>query len=946
MTRFLRNAAQKILADGFTGANSVIILPNRRSELFLKKELKSLAEEDIWLPDFYPIDEFIQKTSGLRKANNIDLSFELFEIHCKIEGSNAKTIDEFLTWAPVIISDFNDIDNSLANPKEIFEQLSAIKAIKAWNPDGSPLTELQLKHLHFFNSMYEYYAEFTSALLNKSIGYQGQINRYLCDKITNLKNGFDWDNYLLIGINALSEAELQIFDFINKNYHTDFIWDVDNFYYSNNDNGNKHHEAGKHIHHIIKRLKLNAPESISSYLTKSEKSIRIYGVPKNVGQAKYIGQELKLNSNLHTESVDEGSNSNTAIVLANEQLLIPLLNSLPSSYKDNEIPYNLTLGYPLKNSQIDHFFNSWVDIHISLNHNKTTINSNEFISLISNPYVKQLLFKNEFATNAIFGNINANNITSISAENLKDLLQKTNADSYSLMRKIINFGYNSNILMILENLSSTLYESSGIIEKQNILFREQTSSLKKIISKLILIVSRYQNIINIHTLKKIGNQIIKQSNINLVGEPLHGIQIMGMLETRTLDFDNVYILSVNEGVLPKTTDIDSFIPIDIRLQHKLPLPSDKSDIYSYHFYRLLQRSKQVTLVYNSDTDKLGSGEKSRFILQIENELCKLNPKIRLSNEIITTDISASIHTEKPIEVEKSDEIINIIKQKFISGYSASLINTYIACPLKFYFSQLLNLNTKTNVGQQIEANTFGTIIHEVLENIYKPTIGQELNPEILKKAFPIVRETITSSFNKYFSLSEIFSGKNLLLFEMANNIVNNFIKWETKNLQRARYKLLYVEKKTSVQITTKDTPIVFKGVIDRVDKIIPNGNIRIIDYKTGSVKHSELIVNNTDDLITNPNFAKAFQVTFYAWLFNKQNENIPTESGIISTRNISKGFIPLVIKEFSNINNYFEIFEESLLDISTEIVNQNIPFVQTQDKQRCTYCDYKSICNK
>lgn len=943
MKKFLKQAAETIINNGFTGINSVVILPNRRSEVFLKEEIKNLNKTNIWLPEFYPVDEFIQKVSGLKKADNITTSFELYNVYAKIEGNKAKTIDDFLTWAPVILSDFNDIDNSLADAKAIYEQLSAIKAIQAWNPDGRPLTELQRNYLHFFNSMYQYYIELSSVLIPKGIGYQGLISKYLLENISSLSHNLKWNNYLFVGINALSEAELQIIDHINQIYNTDFIWDVDDFYFGKTV---LQHEAGKHIQHIINRLKIPPPEIVEKRLTETKKNIRILGVPKSIGQVKFIGQELSRNSRNYINQDNKSENLNTAIVLGNEQLVIPLLHSLPFSTLNNNtpIPYNLTLGYPLKNSQIDHFFSTWADIIISLNNNKG-IKTNELINMLSSPFVKHLLHNDSWLCEVIIKNLITNNISFVTFEDLKELLSIEKRDLYQKLLNIISYNSTNSISTTLDELKITLIEGVKETKNKNILIHEQLQTLIKILGKLTDLAKNNENILNFTALKKVGKQLIGQSNIDLVGEPLRGIQIMGMLETRTLDFDNIYILSVNEGVLPKTSNIDSFIPFDIRRENKLPLPSDNSDIYAYHFFRLLQRGTNITLVYNSDTDKLGGGEKSRFILQIENELSKINPKLDLICKTISTNISKSVNKESSIEIVKTQEILKRIEDISKTGYSASLFNSFITCPLKFYFSQLSRLNTTASTEQSIEANTFGTIVHEALEIIYKPFLGKEIDVASVRKSLNN-RKVITSIFNKYYKNGNISYGKNLLIFEVANNTINNFVNWDIKNLKKAPSILLSAEKKISKDIIVKGNAIKFKGVIDRVDSIISTGTIKIIDYKTGGVETKDLIINSTQDLFIDPKFAKAFQVTYYAWLFNPQNKNDNIETGIISTRNISRGFIPLVLKQFSSVNEYFGEFENSIFNLIREISDPDIPFVQTPDNKRCTWCDYKSICNR
>ncbi len=930
MEKFLKKAANKILNDSFTGPNSIVILPNRRSEVFLKQELKSLNNSDIWLPDFYPISEFFQRISRLTLADSITTGFELFQVYNEIESVNAKPVDDFLTWASMIINDFNDIDNALVDASKTYEHLTAIKAIQQWNPDGRSLTSLQNNYLNFFNSMYSYYAGLKNRLITKGIGYQGMINRHVAENIGKCSKDLSWNRFLIVGINALSESEISAMKYIYQNYETEFLWDLDNYYYNNIDNN--YHEAGKHIRHIITRLNLKPPEDIESNLANNPKSIRVLGIPKNIGQVKFIGQELLENQQL--------INSKTAIVLGNEQLLIPLLNSLPKSEDGNK--YNLTLGYPLANSIIEHFFVLWVDAISSIKLNKD-IETGKLINLLNNPLVK-LIIGNKIEK--LINEIIKQNTYLISETNVQLLCEKGGVNIFAIISSLFNDYKINDINDTIINLKNTLLNSINKSANLNFLFKEQIHNLIQILGKLSRYVSENIGIIQYSTLKKIGKQLIGMSKLNLIGEPLEGLQIMGMLETRTLDFDNVYVLSVNEGELPKTSSIDSFIPFDIRRDLKLPLPSDKSEIYTYHFYRLLQRSKNVTLIYSSDTDAFGGGEKSRFILQLKNELIKQNKNIDFTESIITTEVyddKQSLNNSQTIEIVKSDDIINMINNISIRGYSASLLITYITCPLKFYFSQILQLNTSKPLEQSIEANTFGTVVHEVLENVYIQFKGKKIEPTVLKDLSKIIDRLLIETFTKY-KIGNLSTGKNLLIFEVAKKYVKSIISWDIKELKKSPSTLISTEFKLFKNISINGLNNNFKGTVDRVDD--KTKHIRIIDYKTGFVEPKHLKVTDVEELFTNPEKSKAFQVMYYAWLYSLQFDTMNLETGIISTRSISNGFMPLLLKEYPNINEYFDGFGSSVFNLINEIKNQDLTLSQTADTERCKYCDYKNICNR
>ena len=659
-----------------------------------------------------------------------------------------------------------------------------------------------------------------------------------------------------------------------------------------------------------------------------------------------MGQEL-LNHFDSDKNQSKSPMQNTAIVLANEELLIPLLNSLPSSQSNSEKLYNVTLGYPLNNSQIEHFFNSWIDLIVSQSQNNGNIHTSKIISLLNNPILKQLINNNE--SEIIINYLTTNNIAIITADELNNKFYNNNKTKLQLILPLLYIREKDKVTTTLERFLKALILIVTNNHNFNILIKEQFQQLIKIINKLILLSTENKNIINYNTIKKIGHQLISQSTINLIGKPLVGIQIMGMLETRNLDFENIYILSVNEGTIPKTNTINSFIPMDIRSSWKLPMPSDESDIYAYHFYRLLQRAKNITLVYNSDVEKLGGGEKSRFILQIENELMKTNPLLEINNKIINTDIiqdSFKDAQSQKIIINKNEDISRKLLVIAKNGYSPSILSSYITCPLKFYFSHILKISTNSTIEQSVEANTFGTVVHAVLEEIYKQLEGQEIVGDFLKKHKKITRTLLKKQFKLNFSNSELNSGKNLLIFEVAHNYIIGLLNWDISYLKNHKAIIKNTEVKIVRCLKQNSQNINFKGYIDRIDTSVPDGTTRIIDYKTGKVESRDLTISNTENITTDPKYAKAFQVIFYAWLYHHQNPITKLETGIISLRSISNGFIPLKLKEYDNIQDYFDDFSKSLIKLVTDISDTNLPFTQTDDTSRCEWCDFKSICNR
>ncbi len=951
MEKFLQKVAEFILNDvGKECLHTAVILPNKRSEIFLKDHLKKLVSGPFWLPGIYSVDEFLEKASGLAEQDPVALYFELFDIHREITGKEARSIDDFLAWAPVMLSDFNDIDLYLADPEKIFTHLSDIKAMEEWNPDGRELTPLQQNYLAFFRSLYQYYKQLNERLQKNGAGYKGMVYRYLFENIEKLSTGWPWKRFVLAGFNALSKAEKNIFGYIIQNYQTDIFWDLDEYYFQPGEK--KQHEAGRFIHDLVKEWKVENIQWIGNHLLNDDdKEITLLGIPKNIGQVKFAGQQIETWFKNDKTIVEKQSFSETAIVLADEELLLPLLNSLPTikTENGNTIGYNVTMGYPLTDSPFTDLANQWLNLLIQHNEQSNRNYSVYYLlSLIGNPAF-QFTFEgiSKGMPRMLTENLNRLNSVYLSFDQVMDQFPDADEKSGDLMEIILNAGKSP--MTFISAFITFLQSSKQVIDEsghKNDLLREQMAITMNLVKKLDILLQDNAGLLTLKAVQNIFNQLIRRTGINLKGEPLEGIQVMGMLETRNLDFKNIILLSANDGILPKTSNLESFIPFDIRSVYHLPLPKDKSDVYAYHFYRLLQRARNVIVVYNSEPGDLGGGEKSRFILQIEKELAPANKKLRVLNKALSIPFNAS-NKEEHITIPKTNEILNLIRKKLKSGISPTALSVYISCPLKFYFRYVLGLKAPDSIDESIEADVFGTVVHHVLQDIYSGAKGKPITVDFLKVQLKRTDDLLLKGFAEKYPGGDINSGKNLLILKVAGKYVRRFIHLEIDELKRKNRYLIATEQVLQHQLDVEGETILLKGTIDRSDKINGAGMVRIIDYKTGAVDQTNLNLKEWDKLITEPNMAKAFQVFFYAYLFAKNNEDIrQIEAGIYSLRKLSQRFIRLTLPDSDNLSESFPRFEEQLSSLIRNMLDPTETMHQTDDEDQCKWCDFKEICNR
>jgi len=957
MKKFLETVAQKIISLKAESANTAVIVPNKRSALFLKDILKRELKQAFWLPEFFSLDSFFQRASGFSSADPFNIALELYFIHKNIAKKNHRPLEDFLSWSSIIISDFNDVDLNMADAEKLFHHLSANKAIQEWNLDGSPLTEMQVNYLNFYRSLWDYYQQLRLVLLNEKQGYPGLIYRYLAENFDDLQHEWHWRHFVVAGMNALSPAETYIFKKLNQTFDVTFVWDVDTYYYTGSSKQPENPEPGRFIHHAINQLNLTPPEPIDNLLTTDKKELEIIGIQGEIAQTKYAAEWIKTRiEKIETERKlqngapqDEDPLKEIAIVLADENLLIPLLNALPPVFDldHQEKKYNITMGYPLKNSQFELVLHQWVKILNQLEQSKEAILSLHLLDFLQNPILQSVL-NNEHPgfTKFLVHKLTSGNLNSITRDELSKIIINQPAKTVEQLIRLITrcdgpelinryhqllINYQS---IVIGNKTTTSLEQNQLLQAIQV-----TTTLKR---KIEQSKERF----TFKAALKVLLQFIKKTQVHLIGQPLEGIQVMGLLETRNLDFENILVLSANEGSLPANNQMESFIPFDVRHQFSLPLPKDSQDVTAYHFYRLLQRSKHATFLYNSSTAGLGSNDISRFLLQLETELVPLNPSIQFSSKQLTLPVFTQNHNHK-IVVEKTE--IPMAKLFFVAekGLSPSAINAYIQCPLRFYFRYILEIYPPETMEQSMESNTFGTIVHGVLEQIYMPFVNKLIEPSLLRQRLNEINRLIEEEYRKLYKGKSPIRGKNLLMMQVTKKMIRQTILDDCDSLEADPRILLGIEDTISTSISTQYGNVHLKGKMDRVDIKQKEGEIRIIDYKTGSVLEKDLNIKEIEQLTSSPDYPKAFQLMLYALMYHENHrENQHLTVGNISLRNHSQGFIFPKFTDNSTIIDSLGDFKTSLILLIENMLDQHQAFIQTENIDLCTFCDYRQICNR
>jgi len=917
MTSFIYDVLKDLEIHSKDVSKLSLILPNKRAGVFLKMEWSKLNKTTGFLPQIIAIETFIEELSQLRLLNNTELIFEFYEVYLELTPLVERdSFDNFSKWAPIVLQDFNEIDRYLIPQRKIFEYLSAIQEINHWSLESNS-TPLIKSYLSFWNKIYIYYRKFTEHLIQKGEGYQGLIYREAVENLETYIQNHPDKLHIFLGFNALNASESTIIQELLQQDKAKIYWDIDQTFLET-----PQHDAGYFIRQHQKtwnHFKSQPFKWVSNYYTKP-KNISIAGTPKNIGQVKYVGTLLQ-------KLYNENELQNTALVLGNEDLLIPILNSLPRCIED----INITMGLPLKQIPFSAFIDQWFQLH---KEPSALYYYQDVIGVLSHQFVRPLFqTQDQDVAQLIITTIKHQNLTSLSKDQIIAIAPNYR-DNLGLLFETWNDQPKSAIERVL-SLIFKLKDHYSKSKNNHLLALEYLYRFSEIFNHLNRLNTSYRYMTSVKTLQSLYKELLSLETLDFKGQPLKGLQIMGMLESRVLDFETVIIVSVNEGVLPAGKTNNSFIPFDVKIENGLPTYKEKDAVYTYHFYRLLQRAKNAHIIYNTEPDVLSGGERSRFITQLEYEAHhNLDHKIVIPE---TPQITTQLLT-----VKKSPEIISKLKSVAAKGFSPSSLSQYIRNPIDFYNQKILGIKDEVLLEETVAANTFGSIIHNTLEAFYQPLIGKVLEPFMLTDLTPKIDTTVSYYFKELYKEGDITQGVNLISFEIAKRYVSNFLAYELACINNGDEIIIEaIESKMAVAIDIPElqTPIQLIGTIDRID--VCNGVRRVVDYKTSQVSQSELELVNWEDMTSDYKaYSKSFQIMTYAYMLNtKAVFTTPVEAGIISFKNLKSGLLKFAKKDKPGAHaqkttllttDILYHYEQELKTLILELFNPEIDLIEKE----------------
>ena len=939
-------------------AHTAVVFPNKRAGLFFNEYLAQESDSPIWSPAYVSISELFRSLSPWEVGDPVKLVCELYKIFRR-ETQSTETLDDFYFWGEMLISDFDDADKNRVDTDKLFSNLQDLRnimddytfiddeqeeAIRQFFQNFSieRRTALKERFISLWDVLGNIYKGFRESLASQNIAYEGMMYRHVIEHLDVDK--LPYEKYVFVGFNVLNKVEHTLFTQLKDAGKAVFYWDYDEFYMKENRQAVTH-EAGE----FIRRNLRDFPSPLSGELFKNlskPKEVHYIASSTENAQARYLPQWIR--NNLTTPEKE------TAVVLCNEALLQPVLHSLPAEVKH----VNITMGFPLSQTPVYSFLIALLELHThGFNFKSGRYTFQSVVTLLKHPYTRQLTGQAELLEKELTRN---NRFYPLPGELGKDEF---------LTRLFTPLSGNLNLCI---RLSETLQQVAGIYQANtsgtedtdafNQLYRESLFKAYTTINRFRTLIEEDELTVQSETFRRLLVKVLSTTNIPFHGEPAIGMQVMGVLETRNLDFRHLVLLSVNEGQLPKSGGDSSFIPYNLRKAFGMTTIEHKIAVYAYYFYRLLQRAERITLIYNTSSDGLNRGEWSRFMLQF---------LIEWPHPITRQFLEAgqSPQGTSPITVEKTPDVMRRMQSLFDvranpkAKFSPSALNYYLDCPLKFYYRYVAGLSAPDEVSAEIDSATFGSIFHYAAEHIYKDltTHGKVINKEALETLLRNevkLQDYVDTAFKKLFfnvpqNEKPEYNGVQLI----NSAVIARYLKQLLQNdLRYAPFTFIASEMEVDEPIDIQTPKGVIKsrigGIIDRMDS--KDGTLRIVDYKTGGDADTPPHVESLfipDKKRSN----YVFQTFLYAAIMCRKQPTMKIVPALLYIhRAATETYSPVIqmgeprkpkeaVEDFSK---YEKEYRERLQGLLEEIFNPEKSFTQTEIIEKCTYCDFKALCKR
>ncbi len=937
MKTFLQILARDMM-DKYGGRfeGVTVIFPNKRAGLFLAEELAKLIDRPVWMPEMVTLAEYVERHTGLRQADSLTLAIKLYKVYRKVTGTEER-FEDFYFWGNMLLGDFDDVDKYLADARDLFSNLVALKKLESkfpylteeqveavkrfwdsFNPEK--FSREQEEFLKVWNGLYGTYTAFREALEREGLCYEGMNERRFYEHIAEYEHP---QQLVVAGFNALNACERGIFDYYRDAGVASFYWDYDVYY-----TADEHQEAGRYIRENLKRYPQTPDMGHFNHFLHNGKQVEYISVPSAVGQAKLLGQL--------TEHVQGENPRDTAVVLCDEQMLVPVLHSIPESIRK----INVTMGYPAQKTSVAALVALLCDLkgYARREGKDTYYYYKPVVALLNHKLVREacpegIARKTE--------EIARNNSVYVAERDLH-LDPLTEAIFSSGEEKVTAY-----LLRVLDRLGrSEAGERAEPVERefifsiytqiqhlQNVFEEEGIEPEEKLYTQLV-------------------GKVVGSISIPFSGEPLEGLQVMGLMETRMLDFKHLIVLSANEGTLPKTTLPSSFIPYNLRVGFRLPTPEHQDALFAYYFYRLLQRAQDVKILYTSGMKGVNGGEMSRFLYQMKYESGLPIRESSFQNRI-------SAQNPREIAIPKTEEVMARLEEYTVGeekALSPSALNIYMECPLRFYFRYVTGIEEKEELAEELDQRLLGNIFHACSQSLYETVPDGEVTAEAIDALLAdeaLMDEHIRRAYGEVYDehVSRLLeSGSNELVLSVVKKYLRQMLQYDR---QVVPFRLLAMERRFHVPVAVGTgagrRTVYVGGFIDRVDRTADA--IRVIDYKTGKDRTDFKGIASVFDPENASRNKAAFQTMLYCLMFDHVHPSRePLVPGIYSTRLLFEKDYDCRLRcdgtAMADFRRFEEEYREELEALLARLFSTEVPFTQTEDGNKCKTCSYAGICRR
>lgn len=918
MKTFLDSIIKRIDEEYDDISKVVVILPSKRASLFFKDRLVQSGLRSSWLPKILTLNQLVEELYSGKIENSLTLLSELYTLAKNMNIEEADTFEEFYRWGDVLLNDFNLIESYGVEGRDLYKNLKDIEKLERWSFSEEPLSANQIAFNDFWMKQGDLYYAFIDRLKNQNRASGAMALRWVADNAESALKVYDSLNFIVAGFNALTKSEQKLISELMKVGKSYFLADTDRFFVEGN------REAGYFYRQLVRKYSWPGLKDIPEKFSSASKKIEMISVTQKSTLSLVSSQLLKQKDDL----------SNTAVVLGDESMLESLITTLP----ENIGPINITMGFKLRNTPAYDLFLSFYAIQLRIKKKSNEIYHKDLIRFLNHPYIAQL-FGEKFIRDTK-NLILEQNLIYVAKKHLIEEFEKSSLSKRIIEDLLFNtwndFPTDPTVQLVsfIELIQEKLEEN---IEAKS-LDLEYLFHFKKIIQQLSLHINEYQIKLGLNGYKVLFTELLKVNSISFQGEPLVGLQIMGLLETRALDFKHIILLGANEGSIPKTTSPQSFIPWDLKNYFGLPGRKEQDALYAYYFYRLIQRASDLSLVYNTHSGKdLKSTEASRYLRQLDyyNEKGETHFNIRSYQ----TKLNHLPNPISEVKLYRNEFYITRLKEKLESSLSPTALSTYLNCPLDFYFKYILGLRESDDVDEEMGADVLGNIIHKVLEDLYKPFVGKVPDFDSIRSNVDLVLRKIIAEEMKN---RWIKTGINQMNIQIIETLLSKFLKLDEAFIQKhldegGEFEIKKLEEplKRSLEFNLKgeNIKVTLRGFADRMDTV--NSKLRIIDYKTGKVEKLRNV--EVKKAFSDAAWSKALQLLMYQAMYDDfENKNI--EVGIIGFRDLSK-YVQKVQLKKEDKANVRSLFYSELENLLYSMFFDEEAIVHNPKSKWCKFCE-------